>query len=116
MDLIAYLFVAMLLGMATAFVIGVIRLFLKFRKEGYEKGIIKNGELIVTILQLETVEHEGKDVYLVYEPLQKNRFITQGTSLEQVSAFIVDNFKGKTVFLAEEGKGMTKLFNYSENM
>jgi hypothetical protein len=107
---------ALLLGFVVSSVLGGMimfsKLFFKFRQE----EIIARGEAMSAILKLETVQHNGDDYFLVYEPLKKNRFVTQGATVEEVSKFIVENFKGKTVFIVEEGKEMIKLFNYTENV
>ena len=112
---VGYFVDALLLGFVVSSVLGFIimfaRLFFKFREE----EIIARGGKLSAILQLETIEHKGKELFLVYEPL-KNKFVTQGSTVEEVSKFIVENYKGKTVWMVEEGQEIMKLFNYTENV
>jgi hypothetical protein len=113
---VGYFVDAILLGFVVSTALGFLitfgKLFFKFRQE----EIIARGEKLSAILRLETVEHKGSDYFLVYEPLKKDRFVTQGATVEEITKFIVANFKGKTVFIVEEGKEMIKLFNYTENV
>jgi hypothetical protein len=114
MDIMFYVD-ALLLGFVVTSVLGFIIMFFKLFFKFRDEEIIARGEAMSAILKLETVQHNGDDYFLVYEPL-KNKFITQGATVEEVSKFIVKNFKGKTVFIVEEGKEMIKLFNYTENV
>lgn len=92
---------------ATLLVLGVFvlwfgLLFLRFYARFKQEGIEELKKQIV-LLSIESVTHNGNELFLLYEQREESKFIAQGQTVDEISKYIVANFTGKTVYLREEG-------------
>ena len=87
-------------------IISIAYLVIKFVVQGFSKAaaditheeILKEVAKNVVILRVDTVQYQGKDVYLIYEATE-NKFITQGVEVPELVSRLIQLFQNKSVFL-----------------
>ena len=85
---------AIFIGMVASFFIGLIKLFFVFRT----KIVLEKVADSLVMLSIEAVKHRGQEMFLVYE-VEKNKFVTQGTSAKEIQEALLERFRGKHVYV-----------------
>ena len=114
MDMITVAVVAIVIGFLAWIPIKFVAMFWKnytmFKKLEIAKRIVDS----TVLLRIDEVKYEGKESLILAFNAANNQFITQGTNKE-VSDFIFNKFKTKTVFLVAADGSETQMLKPAES-